>query len=106
MPSVSYITLNVNNAEQFKRMVTAGATPNTSLYFAYGKPSPWANDASPDTPNTAISTIYDLWNIMIGGKKITGNDIRHTIPRNNWATGTVYKQYDHRDTDMFNIADP
>ena len=43
---------------------------------------------------------------MIGGKKITGNDIRHAIPRNNWATGTVYKQYDHRDTDMFNIADP
>lgn len=31
---------------------------------------------------------------MIGGKKITGNDIRHCIPRFNWTANTVYYAYD------------
>lgn len=97
MPSITYTNLRVNNAEQFKNMVTQ----NTNIYLAYGKTGPWSNDASPDTPNTSISSVYDFWNKMIGAKKITGNDIRHAIPRNNWVANTVYTAYDDQATNLF-----
>jgi hypothetical protein len=32
---------------------------------------------------------------MIGGKRITGNDIRHVVPRFNWTNNTVYFAYNH-----------
>lgn len=97
MPSITYTNLRVNNAEQFKNMVTQ----NTNIYLAYGKTGPWSNDAAPDTPNTSINSVYDFWNKMIGAKKITGNDIRHAIPRNNWVANTVYTAYDDQATNLF-----
>ena len=99
MPSSTFIDLRVNNAEQFKNSVTG--TPNTKLFLVFGKVDPWANDASPNVSNSSMSTIYEIWDNMIGGKRILGGDISHVIPRHNWTSNTVYTAYDDKSTNLY-----
>jgi Bacteriophage T4, Gp8 len=83
----------INNAEQFKESVSE---PNpTNLYLTFGKTEAWPVENSPPLANTTPSAVYDVWRNMIGGKKITGNDVRHIIPRINWTSNTVYRAYDN-----------
>lgn len=99
MTSIAFPGLAINNAEQLRESVSE-PTPNTRIYLTYGKVEPWANDAAPPTPNTSVTSVYEVWRNMIGGKKITGNDIRHVIQRNNWTSGTVYSAYDDKNADL------
>lgn len=99
MSSATYIDLRVNNAEQFKESVSEPA-PNTNLYICYGKSSAWANDAAPPNANSSISTVYEIWDNMIGGKRIVGGDISHVIPRRNWTANTKYVAYDHTNPNL------
>lgn len=101
MTGIITINHNVNSAEQFKEMVSE-PTPNTKLYLAYGKSNPWSNEASPDQANSSVLTVYDVWNDMIAGKKITANDLRHVIPRYNWESNTNYIAYSDKDDSLFN----
>lgn len=101
MTSISFKNLRINNAEQFKESVSE-PSPNTHLYLTYGKCDSWVNDSSPNTPNATIVSTYEVWYNMIGGKKITGNDMQHVIPKNAWASGQVYYAYDDRSTDLAN----
>lgn len=93
MASVYSKSLNVFNAEQFKESVSE--TSNTKLYFTIGKTLPWANDSAPLQANSSVTTLYEVYRNMIGGKRITGNDMHHCVPRINWTQGTTYDQYDH-----------
>ena len=81
-------------AEQFRESVSE-TTSNTKLYVAIGKVDSWANDSSPDIANSSISTVNSVWNNMLGGKIVTGNDIRHVIPRFNWRANTSFAAFDH-----------
>lgn len=94
MASVFSKYLQVFNAKQFKESVSEPSSSN--VYLTFGRCFAWANEASPAVANTSVSYFYDSWNNMIGGKRITGNDIRHCIPRFNWTTNTVYYAYDDR----------
>ena len=100
MASATLVKLRINNAEQFKESVSE-PSPNTNLYLVYGRTIPWANDATPPTPNTSVATEYEIWRSMIGGKRITGNEMRHVIPRYNWAPDTKYIAYDHLDSGLY-----
>lgn len=92
MASVFSKELEVFNAKQFKESVSE---PNSSnVYITFGRSSAWANDSTPPQANTGVVTFYDVWRNMIGGKKITGNEIRHVIPRFDWTANTVYYAYD------------
>lgn len=93
MASVYSKNLNIHNAEQFQESVTEAA--NTKLYFTIGKAIPWANEAAPLQANTSVTSIHEVYRNMIAGKKITGNDLYHCIPRIDWTYNTVYDQYDH-----------
>lgn len=93
MVSVYSKNLNVYNAVQFKESMVE--TSNSSLYFTVGRVQAWANDSAPPQANSSITSLYEVYRNMIAGKKITGNDIYHCIPRNDWTQGTVYDQYDH-----------
>lgn len=93
MLSNSPKNFSVNNAEQFKESVSEPGP--TYLYLTFGKTEAWPNEASPPIANTSPSAVYDVWKNMIGGKRITGNDIYHVIPRVNWTANTVYLSYDH-----------
>lgn len=87
----------VLTAKLFKDSVSNGGA---NVYFTFGKHLPWANDLSPQLANTSIGTHFEVWNNMIGCKKITGNDISHVIPRYDWSANTVYTQYDPNNSDI------
>lgn len=101
--SITFNNLRVASAEQFKEAVSEPA-PNTSIYFTYGKVLSWANDATPNVANVSLASHYELWDNMIGAKKITGSDIRHVIPRNQWTANTKYTAFDHLNTDLNNTS--
>jgi len=98
--SASFIDMKINNAEQFKESVSEPA-PNTKIYLAYGKIMPWANDAAPQNANSSIATVYELWDNMIGAKRLYGSDFMHCIPRNNWTSGQIYTAYDSLNHNLF-----
>ena len=87
------------SAAQFLESVSE--SNNSNLYLVIGKQSPWANESNPDIVQTTEYYINNLWENMIGGVRITGSDIRHVIPRNNWTANTVYDQWDHTQTNNF-----
>lgn len=94
MASVYSKNLNIYNAEQFKESVSE-PVGNNSVYFTIGKVEPWANDSAPPQANSSVTSLYEIYRNMVGAKRVTGNDIYHCIPRNDWTQGTVYDRYDH-----------
>lgn len=101
MSSVFSYNLRVQNAEDFAQVLSRQLS-NNYIYFTYGKALPWANDASPDQANTTVATFNDIWKNMIGAKLMTGNEVKHVIPRYNWVANSVYQAYDSTvDTNQF-----
>lgn len=94
MPSSFSENLRIYNAEQFKKSVSDVGP--TNIYLTFGRQRPWANDSAPPQANSSVESTIDIWNNMIGAKLISGGDIRHGIPRNNWTANTSYSIYDHR----------
>lgn len=92
MSSIYSKNLEIYNAKCFRDTITGAAKLN--VYFTIGKTTEWANDAAPPQANTSIQSLYETWNNMIGGKRITGYDVVHCAPRFNWTSGTVYSMYD------------
>ena len=92
MSSIRTKSLSIFAAKQFKESVSEPSSSNVFLMF--GRCEPWDNESSPDQANSSTSTIYSVWKRIIGGKRITGNDVRHAIPRQNWNSGTIYNAYD------------
>lgn len=84
--------LEVFNAKQFKESVSEPSSSN--VYMTFGRSFAWSNDASPPQANTSVASFYEVWDNMIGGKRLTGNDIRHCVPRFNWTANNVYYAYD------------
>ncbi len=83
--------LEIFVAKQVKESVSEPSSSN--VYLMFGKASSWANDAIPTQANTSIRNTNDIWKNLIGGKRVSGNNIRHAIPRVNWVAGTVYDEY-------------
>jgi hypothetical protein len=99
MASTSLIKLRVNTAEQVKESVSEPA--NTRMYLTYGRVGSWANDSAPPQANNSVLTEYEVWQQMIGGKKVLGSDICHVIPRFTWTANTVYTAYDHTAPNLY-----
>jgi hypothetical protein len=94
LSSVHSKYLQVYSAKQFKESVNEPIPSN--VYLTFGRTTAWPNDAVPPQANTSVNTFYEVWDNMIGAKKISGNDIRHVIPRFNWTANTVYVAYDDK----------
>lgn len=92
MAAVFSKELEIFSAKQFKESVSEPTSSN--VYLTFGRSYAWANDSAPPQATSSSNTFYDVWNNMIGAKRITGNDIRHCIPRFNWTANTVYTAYD------------
>lgn len=93
MVAVFSENLRVYNAQQFKQSVSDVGP--TNIYLTIGRVDPWPNDAAPLQANSSVTVFNDIWKNMLGAKLITGNDVRHVIPRHDWTYGTVYDAYDH-----------
>lgn len=70
-----------------------GSIINTNYYVTISHVESWANDSSPVIPNDSREHEINLWRGMLGGKKITGNDIYHVVRRINWEANTNYYGY-------------
>lgn len=92
----------IHNAKQFVEAV--GESANTSIYTFVGKPSAWANEAAPDTPTDTYKAQVDTWDNMTALKRVRAGDVTSAIKRNNWASGTVYFQYNDA-VDSSNLFD-
>ncbi|NBT46116.1 MAG: hypothetical protein EBT06_14720 [Gammaproteobacteria bacterium] len=84
--------LDIFVAKQVKESVSEPSSSN--VYLTFGRAATWANDAAPPQANSSAINTNEIWKNMIGGKRITGNNIRHAIPRINWTSGVVYDPYD------------
>ena len=93
MVAVYSKNLQIFNAEQFKESVSEQA--RSRLFLTFGRAFSWANDAAPPQANSSVISSTEVWNNMIGAKLITGFDISHVIPRNDWTANTSYDAYDH-----------
>lgn len=92
MVAVYSENLRVYNTEQFIKSVSDVGP--TNIYLTFGKQVPWSNDSAPIQANSSVSTFNEVWKNMIGAKLISGNDIRHAIPRYNWSSNTTFAAYD------------
>lgn len=99
--SATFNSLRVSVAEQFKESVSE-PSPNTKVYFTYGRSLPWVNETAPNTANSSVSTEYEIWDNMIGAKKVTGSDMRHVVPRYNWTANTKYTAYSDTNPILYN----
>lgn len=92
MTSVVSKNIQIYNAKQFKESVSEPASSN--VYLTFGRVRAWDDDNNPPQANTSIASFFEVWDNMIGGKRITGNEIRHVVPRFDWLENTVYYAYD------------
>ena len=88
-----------HNANQFVESFTEAAA--STYYLFLGKSTPFTsatsggNDSSPPTPNDGSKSEHFAWDSMLGAKLISSSDVSFSIPRRNWANGTIYDMYRH-----------
>lgn len=88
------------NAQQLIEAVTEPA--NTAYYIFYGKHVPvFGNDATVPTPSNSDDELFtSAYSNMVGGKRLSESDIKLMVKRNDWASGTVYDEY-NAESDIF-----
>lgn len=91
MTSIITKEIKTHFAKVFKEYVE---DTNNSVYITIGNAN-WANDAAPPTPLNSTGDYIRYWDNMVGGKKLTGNDIYYAIPRYTWTANTSYAEYRH-----------
>ena len=107
MPAIVTSKFRLHNAEQFVEAFSEAAA--TNMYLFIGRVDPWGtnagesgDDVNPPTPvDSTDQTEFDHWRDMISAKRVQSGDVSHVIPRYDWTSGTVYAQYDHRDSGLF-----
>lgn len=87
----------LHNANQFIESVSEVA--NSVYYVFAGKHTPYAGgDANiPSLTNTNDATLYDPYEEMVFGKRVTTSDVVTLAPRYDWVSNTKYTAY--RSTD-------
>ena len=98
MPSLFTRNFGIFNATCFENFISSSYA---NLYVTIGRPQEWANTSNSDllddttvtTPVETANAFYNIWNDMIGMKKITAADMNLVIPRVDWSNGTTYVEY-------------
>jgi len=89
----------LHNATQFVESFTEAAA--STYYLFLGKATGFTSsttggtDSSPPTPADSVKDEAFSWDSMLGAKLISSTDIKNSIPRRNWANGTIYDMYEH-----------
>lgn len=92
---------NIHNARQFIESLTEPASDN--YYLTFGKHTQYANSDTivPTPQDSQTERVFNIYNDMIFGKKISGQDVQHVINKNLWTSGTVYDMYDDSDISLY-----
>ena len=100
MPGVVTTRFRYNLVDQFVEQF--GEASATNMYLFISRVEGFPDDLNPPTPvDTIADNDYEAWRNMIALKKITSSDAREAIERNNWATGTVYHEYQTNDSNLY-----
>lgn len=84
-------------------------------YLFVGRPRPWpnnivegTNELAPPVPQDNPASDFDLWDSILGFKKITDVFSTLVIPRYNWDSSgeTIYAPYDDKDPNLFHHPTP
>ena len=76
-------------------LMSAGAATTSEFYLGVGRPQSWDNDAAPPAPTQDTQSLdFTAWRDFLGAKHITANNSALVITRHDWATDTIYTQYD------------
>lgn len=84
----------------FVEAIPASDSFQNNLFIFIGKNTEWTDENSPPNPSTTDAQDYITLNDIVSLKRITSNDIKLGVRRNDWVSGTVYSQYDS-DKDPF-----
>lgn len=92
---------HIRNAESFYNEIV---NQEASAYVFLGRHIPYESDDAiiTEPKNSIQSSVYDIYNNMMFGKRISNSDISYMIKRNEWTENTVYDMYDHEDENLSN----
>jgi len=93
MAAIITSKFRIHNAGSFKEGFSEASA--TNVYLGIGRPQPWTNDNSPDTPVDTVSDEFYYWDDMLAVKRIQSSDVAHAVPRRNWTSGKYYDAYHH-----------
>lgn len=87
-------------AQSAKNYVSRIQADDASLYFYFGNPVSWAavpggsfNDTTPPQPTDTLKTEKQIWDGIIGLKKIGNGDVALGFKRVDWVSGQHYDMY-------------
>jgi hypothetical protein len=89
MPAIITDALRRQIAQDFFDQFTADTR---KYYIGIGRSEQWDSSETVPTPTNTPSDIQAFRNSMQGIKKVAATSL--VVPRNNWASGAIYSQYD------------
>jgi hypothetical protein len=106
MATTKKIVTNAFSIENARSFIASVADHTAAYYVFTGRHIPYEPDDSVlDEPTNALqSSVIDVYNNMIFGKRVTSVDAMHMITRNEWVEDTVYAMYDHEDANLASNA--
>ena len=84
--------LKTHIASQLKESITESS--NTAYYVFAGKHTAYANGSIPTPVDSYQTTLYDAYNNMVFGKRVSNSDVSLLIPRVEWSANVIYNSYD------------
>ena len=100
----SYLKASIQRS--YAESFLADLERNENQYFFFiGKGTNWTAEPTPDTYVDSVGSEYQAMNDIVGYKKLNPQNIIFALPRYEWASGTVYDQYDDT-TALFDDNDP
>lgn len=100
----SYLKASIQRS--YAESFLADLERNENQYFFFiGKGTQWTAEPTPDTYVDSVGSEYQAMNDIVGYKKLNPQNIIFALPRYEWASGTVYDQYDDT-TALFDDNDP
>ena len=100
----SYLKASIQRS--YAESFLADLERNENQYFFFiGKGTQWTAEPTPDTYVDSVGSEYQAMNDIVGYKKLNPQNIIFALPRYEWASGTVYDQYNDTDA-LFDDNDP
>ena len=101
MAAINTLVSKIFKKHSAQQIVESVNEPANTIYYVFaGNHLPYLTGEPPVPVNTTQILIQDTYANMIFGKRITINDIKLMVKRNNWEAGTIYEMYEHDVSDI------
>lgn len=85
--------------------ITALVASQPAYFIFVGRHTPYDNESIPPTLIDNIQTTYvDVYDQMLFGKYVETADVSFMVPRVDWVYGTIYNEYDHQSTTLYDTS--